>query len=68
MRSSLLIIGVGLGIFTGFTYYCMALADWVQDYKTGKYAANYTKAILETAGLIGYTLSGLRFYKWRLNQ
>lgn len=61
MKSQLFVILLVTGVLVCFTGYCLAVIDWVQDYRTGVYQRAYFEAFYETAALVLYTLLGLRF-------
>jgi hypothetical protein len=66
MKSQLytLLLAIGLvGCFAGYSY---ALFDWVRDYHTGVYQRERLEAFYETAGLLCYTLLGMRFSHQRM--
>lgn len=66
MRQVLIIAGIILGCATCLAGYILALADWVDDFKTGVYAANEAEALLETGAILVYTYAGFDFFKRRM--
>ena len=67
MRPTLSLILLLFGCLIGFTGYCFALIDWVQDVQTGVYERDHLEATLETSALLVYTYSAFRFAGKRLN-
>ncbi|WP_460910638.1 hypothetical protein [Spirosoma areae] len=65
MRQTLVILAVIMGSLASLFLYCAALIDWVQDYRTGIYAKDYTEAVVETSAIFIYSYTGYRFLRWR---
>jgi hypothetical protein len=61
----LLVIVIGLA---GFSAYCYACLDWIQDYTGGVYARDQWEGCYETAALVVYTLAALRFMVQRVSR
>ncbi|MVM41137.1 hypothetical protein GO730_31320 [Spirosoma sp. HMF3257] len=66
MRQRLILLGIVIGTLIGLFLYCVALIDWVQDYKTGVFAADHIEAIRDTLGILIYSGAGFIFLKSRL--
>ncbi|WP_338871892.1 hypothetical protein WBJ53_26580 [Spirosoma sp. SC4-14] len=66
MRQVLVITGVVVGCIICLAGYLLALADWVDDFKTGTYATNEAEALLETGAIVLYTYAGFDFFKKRM--
>ena len=66
MRSALLPVLLLTISLIGFTGYCYALIDWVQDVQTGVYERNYIEAIVETTALGLYSYLAIRFLRSKL--
>ncbi|AUD06267.1 hypothetical protein [Spirosoma pollinicola] len=63
MRQTFFVILLLISAFVGFTGYCYALVDWVQDIKTGIYEKNYLEAVEATSAIGLYTYLAIRFVK-----
>ncbi|QHV96975.1 hypothetical protein [Spirosoma endbachense] len=66
MRQGLLIFGVTVCLLACVAGYFLALVDWIEDFKTGVYAANHAEALLETGAILIYTYAGFDFFKRKL--
>ena len=53
-----LVISISLA---GFTGYCYAWIDWIQDFRSGVYTSNVGEGLYETGALLIYTVGALRF-------
>jgi hypothetical protein len=60
----LLMIAAGL---VGFTAYCFAWIDWVQDLTEGVYMTDRRECLVETGALMTYTYLAIRFMLRRFN-
>lgn len=67
MHRSKLIVAFVLGSLVSFSWYFIALADWVQDFKTGIYHQNYIELALETGAILLYNLAGIFFLRRKTN-
>ena len=63
MRQMFFVVLLLISAFAGFTGYCYAWVDWVQDVKSGVYEKNYLEAVGETSALSLYTYLAIRFVK-----
>lgn len=66
MQQRLVLLGIIIGTLIGLIIYCMALIDWIQDYKTGVFATDHMEAIRDTVGILIYSGAGFIFLRWRL--
>lgn len=67
MHRSKLIVAFVLGSFISFSWYFVALSDWVQDFEMGVYHQNYIEAALETGAILLYNLAGIFFLRRKTN-
>lgn len=66
MRQTLSLFLLIAGFVIGFTGYCAAVIDWVQDVTTGVYGRNHREALLESAAIGLYSYAAIRFLRSRL--
>ena len=59
-RQALLILLIVISL-AGFSIYCYAWIDWVQDLSGGVYTTNIWEGSYETTALLIYTAAALRF-------
>lgn len=67
MHRSKLIVAFVLGSLLSFSWYFMALVDWVQDFETGIYHQNYMEAAFKTGAILLYNLAGIVFLRRKTN-
>ncbi len=68
MRQMIFMILLLISAFVGFTGYCYAWVDWVQDVKSGIYERNYLEVAEETSAISLYTYFAIRFVKRKVMQ
>lgn len=68
MRQQILVVLLVAVSLAGFSAYCYACVDWLQNFGNGVYSLNKMEGFYETATILIYTFAALRFMVRRVNR